>query len=325
MKNNQQLKVVFQKRRDKAVRDLEERKNEIYTFIPKVKVIDNQIKKMGLKVAMATLQDPEKAALDLKIIEEEIKVLKRNQAIMMTEHNIPHDYLELHYQCENCKDTGFLNNGKQCHCYKQEVIKQSYKHSNITDVLLKENFKSFNLDVFSDDYREDLQSSPKTHMAEVRDLALEFVHNFDKHDNQNLMFYGSTGLGKTFLCNCIAKALLDTGHTVLYQTAFRIIDTISNYRFTNPKTDTMRFNYNLLITCDLLIIDDLGTEMINSFTTTEIFNIVNTRLLENKKTLISTNFTPQQFKESYSDRIASRVFGYYKLIPFVGQDLRWEV
>lgn len=322
------IKVIFQKRRDKALKDLEDRKAEINTFIPKIKQIDQQINKMGIQITKAVLMDPEKIEFELKAIEEEIKMLKRERAILLTEHNIPHDYLDVHYQCETCEDTGFLKNGQQCHCYKQEVIKQSYKFSNITDILERENFSTFNLELFSDDYNEDLKMSVRNHMTEVLNTCRDFVDNFEKPvhtKKKNLLFFGETGLGKTFLCNCIAKALLDKGHTVLYQTSFRIIDTISNYRFSNPKTDQMKFNYNLLITTDLLIIDDLGTEMINSFSNTELFNIINSRLLQNKRTIISTNFNPSQLSENYTERISSRLFGYYEFIPFVGNDLRWEI
>lgn len=325
MDNRQTLKRLYEKRRDQAHRDLEQRKKDIYRFIPKVKSIDDQIRSMGLKVAKAALLEPEKASLELKIIEEEIKVLQRDKRMLLEEQQIPQDYLVCHYQCPVCEDTGFLKNGKPCACYQQERIKLTYKHSNLTDVLQEENFESFNLDLFSKEYNDLLKKSPFEHMTEVKAIALEFVSNFNEKNDDNLLFFGPTGLGKTFLCNCIAKSLLDKGHTVLYQTAFRTIDTISQYRFTNPKTEDMRFNYDMLLQCDLLIIDDLGTEMINSFSNTEWFNIINTRLLEKRKTIISTNFTPQQISENYSDRIASRLFGNYNFIPFIGDDLRWEV
>lgn len=325
MNNRQTLKRLYERRKDKAKKDLESRRVDIYRFIPKIKSIDEQIRVMGLRVAKAALYAPDKAKVELKIIEEEIKVLQRDKRILLEENKIPQDYLSAQFQCDVCEDTGFLMSGKPCACYQQERIKLSYKHSNLTEVLEAENFTSFNMDIFSKDYSETLKKSPYKHMTEVKDIALDFVRTFMQKNNDNLLFYGPTGLGKTFLCNCIAKALLDQGHTVLYQTAFRTIDTISQFRFTNPKTEDMRFNYNMLLSCDLLIVDDLGTEMINSFSNTEWFNIVNTRLLENKKTIISTNFTPQQITEYYSDRIASRLFGYYNFIAFAGADLRWEI
>lgn len=325
MTQTKELKVLFQQRRDQAFKALDDRKKEIYTFIPKVKEIDQTIKKMGLKIAMASIKQPHEAEVEMKVIEEEIKMLKQQRAVLLADHNIPIDYLHVDFKCKKCEDTGFLQDGSPCSCYKQEMIKKSYKFSNITDVLERENFSTFDLNVFSDTYDETLQSSPRDHMRFVLDKALSFSETFSKKDQHNLLFFGATGLGKTFLCNCIAKHLLDHGYTVVYQTAFRIIDTISNYRFTNPKTDSMKMEYDFLITSDLLIIDDLGTEMINSFTNTELFNIINSRLLQDKKTIISTNFTPAQISENYSERISSRLFGHYEFIPFSGQDLRWEV
>jgi DNA replication protein DnaC len=324
MDKTKQLKTLYQKKRDKAFSDLEERKKEIYTYIPKVKSIESQMKKMGLKVAMASLKNPSDAAIELKVIEEEVKVLQREKAILLTEQNIPHDYLEVHFECSNCEDTGFVN-GKPCHCYKQEQIKLSYEFYTLTDVLNKENFDTFNLELFSDQYNDTIQSSPRDHMKAIKSDAEAFVKDFKHKNNQNYIFSGQVGLGKTFVCNCIAKALLDKGHTVLYQTAFKIIDIISNYRFNSNKTDQMRQDYRLLVECDLLIIDDLGTEMINSFSNTEMFNIINSRLLASKKTIISTNFTPEQLEQNYSSRIFSRLIGNYKFVAFIGDDLRWEV
>lgn len=321
--DNRELKLLFQKRRDQAKHDHEERKLEIYEAIPKIRSIDQQISKLGLNIAMAAIKSPEDAKLEIKAIEEEIKMLQQDKLIALTEHQIPLDYLDIHYSCDKCEDTGFIGS-QQCTCYKKELIKASYEHSNITDVLERENFSTFDINVFSEEYSESFKKSPREHMSRVLETCLHFVENFDEKNHQNMMFYGQTGLGKTFLCNCIAKSLLDSGYTVLYQTSFRIIDVISQYRFSNPKSDDMRFKYNMLLNCDLLIIDDLGTEMINSFSTTEIFNIVNTRLLEDKKTIISTNFEVDQLTDHYSERITSRLFGHYEFIPFFGRDLRWQ-
>ncbi len=325
MSSSAELRFKFQKKRDKAKRDLEDRKNEIYTFIPRIKEIEKEINRLGLKIAKAVIIDATKSGNALDEIKKDMKLLKQEQAVLLTEHNIPMDYLVVHYECSKCSDTGFLESGKACNCYKQEMITSHYKHSNLTEIINKENFNTFNIDVFSDEHNEVLNSTIREHMTSVLATCESFVYNFSKDEQKNLIFYGSTGLGKTFLCNCIAKALLDKGVTVLYQTAFRIVDTISSYRFAPKKTAQMKENYELLITCDLLIIDDLGTEMINSFTNTEIFNIINTRLLENRKTIISTNFSPMQVKENYSDRVSSRIFGHYEFVAFVGKDLRWDI
>ncbi len=321
--NSRELKLVFQKRRDKAQHDFDERKVEIYEAIPKIRDIDTQIRKLGLSIAMAVIKNPENAELEMKAIEMEINMLKEDRFVSLTEHNIPENYLKIHYACEICEDTGFVGS-KQCTCYKKELIKSSYEHSNITDVLNRENLNTFDLNVFSDEYNDEIKNSPRKHMNDVLETCQDFVANFESNNRQNIVFYGQTGLGKTFLCNCIAKSLLDSGATVLYQTASILMNIVSEYRFSNKKTNLMKSKYNMLLSCDLLIIDDLGTEWVNSFTTTEVFNIINTRLLEDKKTIISTNFTLVQLTENYSERITSRLFGHYDFIPFFGKDLRWQ-
>ena len=138
------------------------------------------------------------------------------------------------------------------------------------------------------------------------------------------MFYGDTGLGKTFMCNCIAKSLLDKGHLVIYQTAFKMFEIIEDYKFKNADSHISKENYENLFDCDLLIIDDLGTELTNSFTNSELFNILNTRLLSGKKTIISTNLSPMQLGSNYAQRIFSRLFDRFKMVKFIGKDLRWE-
>ncbi|MDX5707380.1 DnaA/Hda family protein [Clostridioides difficile] len=139
------------------------------------------------------------------------------------------------------------------------------------------------------------------------------------------MFYGSTGLGKTYMCNCIAKELLDKGNVVIYQTSFRILDILEDYKFRRDTNNQIsENNYKNLFDCDLLIIDDLGTELNNSFTSGEIFNIVNTRLVAGKKIIISTNLTPSQIGNTYTQRTLSRILDKFRILEFTGDDLRWE-
>lgn len=150
------------------------------------------------------------------------------------------------------------------------------------------------------------------------------IQNFTKENEENLLFYGDTGLGKTFMSNCIAKALLDKGFTVIYQTSFKMFEIIEEYKFHNINNSISKENYNNLFECDLLIIDDLGTELTNTFTVSELFMILNTRLLNKKKTIISTNFSLSKLAETYTERISSRIFDKFTLVKFVGKDLRWE-
>jgi len=318
------LLVEYDKKRQRAKADLEDRKEEIYGYIPRIREIDRTIRLTGLELARTALTHPDKVDEITAKIKEKVSELKSEKAFLLTESNIPISYLEIHYECEECNDTGYTKGHKRCTCLLQSLINIGYKNSNIGETLERENFDNFDITLFSEAIPSTEDVSPKDNMKMILSVCESFVYNFRNKDNSNLLFYGPTGLGKTYLCNCVAKALLDRGNTVIYQTAFRIIDTIESYRFASKKTAFSKQNYDLLFTADLLIIDDLGTEMLNSFSNSEMFNIINTRLLNRKKTIISSNLSPIELRNIYNDRITSRMFGNYELLKFFGKDLRWE-
>ena len=318
------IQRIYEKRRDKNIRDLQRRQNEVYKKLPKVEQLDDEIKKVGIKMAREVLFNPDKGEEITLKAKETIEALKMEKAFLLTEGNISADYLDLTYDCLNCKDTGYLDDGQRCSCMKQMLINRAYKMSNLESVLDKENFKTFDIKVFSNDPFEGEKLSPRENMMEILSYAEGFIGNFRENNGENLLFYGTTGLGKTFLCNCIAKALLDKNKIVIYQTAFTILDILEKRRFRKDISDITEYDYSLLFDGDLLIIDDLGTEVSNTFTNAEIFNIVNTRLLAGKKTIISTNLTPNEISEIYTDRVFSRILDKFIPLKFYGKDLRWE-
>lgn len=192
--------------------------------------------------------------------------------------------------------------------------------------LHKENFDKFDLNLYSNNINEELYNakiSPRQNIKNIKDISLNFIKNFDNPDEKNLLFTGSTGLGKTFLSNCIAKEILSSGKTVLYQTAPIMLDNILDYKFGNSELNEV---YNNMINVDLLIIDDLGVEALNSFKLSELFNIINARLLfQNNhitKTIISTNLNMNNLLDTYSERIFSRIAYYYNICRFFGNDIR---
>lgn len=197
--------------------------------------------------------------------------------------------------------------------------------SNLDKVLSQENFSNFNLDIFSPNKSNNNGISPRENMLNTLSICEKFVFDFDVDNSENLLFYGSTGVGKTYMCNCIAKDLLDKGYVVIYQTSFKILEIIEDYKFRrDDNSKASNENYKNLFECDLLIIDDLGTELNNSFTSGEIFNIVNTRLISGKKIIISTNLSPSQIGKTYTQRTLSRILDKFRVIEFIGNDLRWE-
>lgn len=311
----------YERKRNRAGKSKEDRLQEVYEKIPRIREIDERLQKTGITISKALIQgvdNPKKTIDDLK---RELDQLKQERAILLTENNIPLQYLDDSFSCTNCNDTGFLPNGQKCGCFRQQLITKAYNMSNLSNVLEKENFQSFNLDIFSEEPFEDQSLTPKQNMMNILNICEGFVFNFDINSEDNLLFCGETGTGKTFLANCIAKSLLDKEKIVIYQTAFKLLEILEEIRFRDSDD---KEKYNLLFETDLLIIDDLGTEMTNTFTNSELFNIINSRLLSNKKTIISTNLSPKEMMDRYDDRIFSRLFSKFTVLHFFGNDLRWE-
>lgn len=319
-----EVNLEYEKRRDNQEKARMARVQEVYKKIPAIKRIDEEIFKTGLDMSKYIIGNPENYEIHTIKAKKMIEALKMEKAYLLTESNIPLNYMDIKYDCEFCKDTGYLNSGEKCNCLKQALINKAYKMSNLENVLDKENFQNFNINIFSDETFENEAISPRKNMEDLVGIAEGFVSNFDEKNGENLLFYGTTGLGKTYLCNCIAKSLLDKNKIVIYQTAFTILEILENRRFGKGDKNMEDYQYNLLFDADLLIIDDLGTEVSNTFTNAEIFNIVNTRIIAGKKTIISTNLTPNEISQVYTDRIFSRILDKFLPLKFYGKDLRWE-
>lgn len=315
----------YEERRDENELLLEKRKKQVYNRFPQIKGIDDEISLIGLKLAKSVLTNPNDRESIVHKSREEIEALRARKCNVLADNNIPDNYLEMKYHCNMCKDKAFLPNGEKCNCFKQEIINEAYKMSNIENVLNKENFSNFNLEIFSTEKSKERGVSPRENIFEILTYCEDYVHNFNPIQSNNILFYGSTGLGKTYMCNCIAKDLLDKGYLVIYQTSFRILEILEDYKFRRDSEGKIsEENYKNLFDCDLLIIDDLGTELTNTFTSSELFNIVNTRLTAGKSIIISTNLTPSQIGETYTQRTLSRILDQFKIYDFFGSDLRWE-
>ena len=311
------ISLEYEKKRDRNNR-------QVYKKIPTIEKVDEKITNIGLAMTKDVLNNPKNYENIAKNAKEAIDKLKMQKAYLLTESNIAVDYMDLRHDCNRCLDKGYLNDGSRCNCFKQALVNRAYKMSNLEGTLKQENFQTFDINLFSNDPYEGEDLSPRENMIDIVGIAEGFIDSFDERNSHNLLFYGSTGLGKTFLSNCIAKSLLDKQKIVVYQTAFTIMDILERRRFKYDKNKLVEYQYDLLFDADLLIIDDLGTELTNTFTNAEIFNIVNTRLINGKKAIISTNLTPKEISQTYTDRIFSRILDKFIPLKFYGKDLRWE-
>ena len=295
---------------------LEDRIAMIYEQNPRIEAIDHEISNVSVASAKLLLEGDDSVLATLK---DQIAALSKEKAALMKHLGYPSDFLTAVYTCKDCKDTGYIGN-KRCHCFVQAAIDLVYTQSNIKEILKQENFEHFSYDYYAKDQINEGTglSAYDTAKKAVTDCKA-FIENFD-NAYENLFFYGETGVGKTFLSNCVAKELLDSGHSVIYFTSFQLFDIFEKNTF-KKDADAMVANQNIF-DCDLLIIDDLGTELSNSFTTSQLFLCLNERLLRKKSTLISTNLSMSELAATYSERICSRIFSNYTMIKLFGDDIR---
>ena len=317
-------------KRQNAITEAEKRKFELLAINPKLSEIETELANISIKtsITLLTAANEEKENI-LKDLEKKSKKLIKEKNSILKQLSKSSDYLSPHLECKKCEDTGYvLEDGKtvMCNCLKQKIFNLYYNKSNIGNID-RENFSTFNSRLFSHKSNTELyksEISPKENIELLKEKALNFINNFDDPTEQNLLFTGNTGLGKTFLSNCIAKEMLQKGKTVLYQTAPVMFDSIQDTKFgkENTNIDLLDNIYNV----DLLIIDDLGTEKITETKISELFTIINTRLLNSNnhitKTIISTNLTIQELVKVYTPRIGSRLAGNYRVLRFFGEDLR---
>lgn len=298
------------------------RVEEVYRKIPRVKKIDDALSSIGLEIARAAFDGKTDINAFIAKKKQEAMTLKIEKAELFTHNNFPVDYTEPVYKCRDCHDTGYTASGR-CHCFKQKLIDRYYDQSNLKHILTKENFDTFVFDYYSVHKFEDETVSPRKNIEEIFTACINFVKDFDR-SHENLFFYGRSGLGKTFLSNCVAKDLLDRGRLVIYQTCSGLLELLKQEKF-DKIDEASEEKIDDILNSDLLIIDDLGTEYITDFSQIELFNVLNKRLLSNKKMIISTNLSLENIMNVYSERITSRIFGNFTMFKFYGDDIRLKI
>ena len=330
MNNSDFQKILqeYEKRHIQEVKALEERKSKIYKEIPKIKEIDEELTDFSLITIKGILNNKNDA---IKALNDKFDTLKLEKAKLLKEAGFPKDFLSMHYTCPLCKDSGYISQDGltvMCSCLQQKILDAKYNDSNVSTAK-NQTFETFDLNLYSDVANKEKYNStisPRKNMENIKKVTLNFVDNFDDENVKNLLFSGGTGLGKTYLSNCIVSSLLNKGKTVIYQTAPVMLDKLIADMFDKNNVSNS-FSENLL-TADLLVIDDLGTETMNSLKFSELYKIINTRLLNqnNKvtKTIISTNLSLQQLFETYDERLVSRFVGHYDIFKFFGEDIRFK-
>jgi DNA replication protein DnaC len=320
--NNQDILKQYELTQKKNKEVLEQRKHTLYSKLPRLSQIEDELVRLSIEITRAILKESNIAEALLGQLKKKQLDLKVEKAEILSVNKYPIDYLDAIYLCKVCKDTGF-NSHEKCKCYRQKEIYMNYEKSNLVSILNKENFEQFRWEYYSGEPDESGRS-PLKNMQEIYRMCIDFVEGFDKHDT-NLFFIGSPGLGKTFLCNSIAKDLLDKGKSVLYKTVPDLIDSMRKYKFDFDNEENNLPYLHEIYNCDLLIMDDLGTELSTQFSNQVIYNILNKRIISSKKMVISTNLSVTDFQSTYSERIVSRIIGNFEACKFMGKDIRLKM
>lgn len=288
------------------------RRAEVHAALPEIAQIDRELSSTGFKVFDATLRgDNERLG---EISRENLELQQKRAEIMKIAGFAP-DYTEIKYECPLCGDTGVVEYS-MCKCMRKKLVEAGIETSGMGDLIKRQNFSNFSLEY----YKYSTESFKR--MNTIYNYLKNYAKEFDVSKSENLAFFGGTGLGKTHLSSAVAGVIIEKGNDVYYTGAMNMFADFEQKRFGTSTSSDATGDVQQYFSCDLLIIDDLGAEVINQFTVSCLYNIINTRLNRKKPTILSSNLSQEDFKKKYWDRIASRVFGEYVILPFVGKDIR---
>lgn len=308
---NAQYETIIREYEEKQTRNrhiLEERLRTVRTACPEYAALEDAAASLSVAFTRRLIDGDQGARKELA---DSLQALKAKKRSFLLEKGYPADYLDPVYDCTDCQDTGYIGQ-KKCRCFEKRIIDFLYHQSNLAGTLSQENFDTLSYAYFTEPALSDYKKAVA--------ISKEFVASFDSC-HKNLLFMGTVGTGKTFLSNCIAKALIDTSHSVIYFSAAELFDTFAKFVFGKDKNALENF-CNDLYHCDLVIVDDLGTELESSFVTSYFFSFLNERQQSGRSTLITTNLDLKELNRKYSDRICSRIIGNFEICLLTGPDIR---
>ena len=300
-------------RRQDAQRQQEERTEQIHAEIPETAELDRQLRRvcMSLLQVMGTAQSAER----IRTIERQSTEADAMLRQLLTAHGYPADYLDVHYTCGQCSDTGFRD-GRACACLTAEIGRIGAERFNANSQLALRSFSTFSLQYYSDLPPEQYQA-----MEQILQSCKQYAASFVPGNAGNLFMFGNTGLGKTHLSLAIANELLPKGYSVMYDSVGSLLHVLEREQFRRGEAagqDTL----STVLECDLLILDDFGTEFDTSFSRSMIYTILNGRISARRPMIVNTNLHHQEIKERYGDRILSRLLFESQILHFYGKDIR---
>ncbi|MBQ8409529.1 MAG: ATP-binding protein [Clostridia bacterium] len=308
--NYARIKQEYDGKYRRAEDDAKLRRAEVHAVCPEIKEIDHQLASTGFSIFDASLRGE---MAEIERAKKRNTQLLEQRASLLQKAGFASDYTEIRYECPACGDTGTVDY-KMCKCMIKKLVEAGLESSGMKDLIATQTFDSFDLSY----YKGDALNRMKTILSIVKDYA----DTYKAGTSGNILMMGNTGLGKTHLSSAMGGVIIEKGNDVYYTTATGMFSDFELNRFGNSANAEVTGETEKYYTCDLLIIDDLGTEVINQFTTSCLYNVINSRLNRKKSTVINTNFNRDEMRKKYQDRITSRIFGEYMVLPFAGTDIR---
>lgn len=309
----------LQERRAAREAELNRRRSKVYSELPRVRQIDQELRDTMLGVVARALKKGGDPASELEAIQSRNLSLQEERARVLRGGGYPSNYIDDNPKCDKCGDTGF-HMGRRCSCLMDIYKKLQSEELSSLLKLGEETFESFSLECY-DNIKLVKGETAREIMKSNFDICHTYANKFGD-TSRNLLLVGGTGLGKTFLSTCIAKVVSEKGYSVVYDTAGGIFSKFEEEKFHRAYDEYSDSGTERYLKTDLLIMDDLGTEMITTFTVSTLYNLINSRLISGEKTIISSNLSTAEMREKYSGQIMSRLEGEYILLPFYGDDIR---
>lgn len=301
----------------------ERRQARTWAGIPRLREIDGQLRRLLGEVIGLTLRRDGEARAALEAVQARSEALQREKAALLSENGLPPDYLDEIYSCRLCRDRGFDAGGKPCRCLLELYRREQARELSSLLKLGADDFSQFDLNYYCAETDPRYGISPREAMGMVLSTCRQYAEDFG-NGSRSMLLRGGTGLGKTFLSACIARRAADRGFSVVYDTAVSAFEAFETSKFhrEGPGAEDAADKCSRILSCELMILDDLGTEMTTQFTQSALYTIVNTRLCAQRPTIISTNLSAEEMSARYSAQIMSRIDGEYDTLLFLGRDVR---